>query len=304
MFGLAQKSWFFNSAPGDPRVYQASDFAQYFGKVLSTGLLHVNEVPGLNVKTGGTDLRTYVEPGSAIMEGYAYENTANEYLSHSLPEVSLDRIDRVVLRLDKKNANRYIKLFVREGEPSSSPVPPTLQRDSLVWELSLAQVRIRANTSTINPSDVFDERLDRTVAGLTFSLISKPSMADIQTGGYAVVAITEGQTDFEIPLSSFDKVGDGLTVYVSGKKAEYSSYEVIYPRTVRFNVGLPIGTKVEFEIIRGVLKLADDYVVNAGEVGMVDAGGYYESENVEGALQKIGSALFSPKRKYTGLKSI
>lgn len=302
MFGLAQKSWFFNSAPGDPRVYQASDFAQYFGKVLSTGLLHVNEVPGLNVKAGGADLRTYVEPGSAIMEGYAYENTANEYLSHSLPEVSLDRIDRVVLRLDKKNANRYIKLFVREGEPASSPVPPTLQRDSLVWELSLAQVRIRANTSTISPTDVFDERLDRTVAGLTFSLISKPSMADIQTGGYAVVATAEGQTDFEIPLSSFDKVGDGLTVYVGGKKAEYSSYEVIYPRTVRFNVGVSIGTKVEFEIIRGVLKLADDYVVNAGEVGMVDAGGYYESENVEGALQKIGLTLFKPRPPIYGIE--
>jgi len=124
---LAEKSWFFNSAPGDPRVYQASDFAQYFGKVLSTGLLHINEVPGLQVKASGTDLRTFVEPGGAIMEGYAYENTDNVYLTHNLPEVSLDRIDRVVLRLDKKNANRHIKLFVREGVPATVPVPPTLR---------------------------------------------------------------------------------------------------------------------------------------------------------------------------------
>ena len=299
---MAQKSWFFNSAPGDPRIYQASDFAQYFGKVLSTGLLHINEVPGLQVKASGADLRTYVEPGGAIMEGYAYENTDNEYLAHNLPEVSLDRIDRVVLRLDKKNANRYIKLFIREGEPSTEPIAPTLQRDNLVWELSLAQVRIRANTSTINPSDVFDERLDRTICGLVFSLISKPALADIQTGGYAVTATVEGQTDFEIPLQSFDKVGDGLTVFVGGKKAEYSSYQVLYPRTVRFNVGLPLNTKVEFEVIRGVLKLEDDYVVNAGEVGIIDAGGYFESENVEGALQKIGQSLFAPKPKVYGVR--
>lgn len=299
---MAEKSWFFNSAPGDPRVYQASDFAQYFGKVLSTGLLHIDNVPGLQVKAGGTDLRTYVEPGGAIMEGYAYENTDNVYLTHSLPEVSLDRIDRVVLRLDKKNANRYIKVFIREGVPATVPVPPTLQRDNLVWELSLAQVRLRANTSAISPADVFDERLDRTVAGLVYSLISKPSLADIQTGGYSATATTEGQTDFEIPLVSFDKVGDGLTVYVNGEKAPYNSYEVIYPRTVRFNVGKPLGTLVEFGIIRGVLKLDDSYVVNAGEVGIIDAGNYYESENVEGALQKIGLTLYGPKPKVYGVR--
>lgn len=302
MFYLAQKSWFFNSAIGDPRIYQASDFAQYFGKVLSTGLLHVDEVPGLLVSADGTDLSTYVEPGGAIMEGYSYENTDNEYLTHSLPEVNLDRIDRIVLRLDKKNANRYIKLFVIEGEPGLNPIAPTLQRDNLVWELSLAQVRIRANTSTINSTDVLDERLDRDVCGLVFSLISKPAPADIQTGEYAVTATVEGQTDFEIPLQSFDKVGDGLKVFVSGKKAEYSSYEVLYPRTVRFNIGLPINTKVEFDIIRGRVLLEDDYVVTAGAVGIVDSGNYYDSDNVQGALQQIGQTLFIPKPKVYGVR--
>lgn len=299
---MAQKSWFFNSAIGDPRIYQASDFAQYFGKVLSTGLLHIDEIPGLQVRAGGTDLHTYVEPGGAIMEGYAYENTDNEYLSHSLPEVGLDRIDRVVLRLDKKNANRYIKLFVIEGEPSLNPVAPALQRDSLVWELSLAQVRIRANTSSINTTDVIDERKDRTVCGLVYSLISKPAPADIQTGGYSVAATTEGQKDFEIPLKSFDIVGDGLTVYVGGDKAPFNSYELIYPRTVRFKVGKPVGTLVEFDIIRGRVLLEDDYVVTAGEVGIVDGGNYFVAENVEGALQQIGNRLFAQKPKVYGVK--
>lgn len=302
MFYLAQKSWFFNSAIGDSRIYQASDFAHYFGKVLSTGLLHNDEVPGLLVKADGTDLRTYAEAGSAIMEGYAYENTDIEYLTHSLPEVNLDRIDRIVLRLDKKNANRYIKLFVIEGEPGQNPTPPALQRDSLVWELSLAQVRIRANTSTINSTDVLDERMDRAVCGLVYSLISKPAPADIQKGGYAVTATVEGQTDFEIPLMSFDIVGDGLTVFVGGEKAPYSSYELVYPRNVKFSVGKPIGTLVEFDIIRGRVLLEDDYVVTAGSVGIVDAGGHYESGNVEGVLQKIGQKLFKPRPPIYGIE--
>ncbi|MEF7566407.1 hypothetical protein V4V35_25805, partial [Bacillus infantis] len=88
---MVQKSWFFNSAPGDPRTYQASDFAKYFGMVLSTGLLHTDNNPGLRVTADGTGLQTSVEPGSAIMEGYAYENTTNEVLDHSLPEIEVDR---------------------------------------------------------------------------------------------------------------------------------------------------------------------------------------------------------------------
>jgi hypothetical protein len=170
-----ERYFFFNSAPGDTRSYQAADFANYFGNVLSTGLLHKDNVPALQVKCEGTDLRTYVEPGKAIMQGYAYENTENLYLQHALPEPTFDRIDRIVLRLDKRNQSRYIKLFVKQGEPSETPVPPELQRDDFIYELSLAQIRVRANTSTLNPNDLVDERLDDDLCGLAHSLISIPT---------------------------------------------------------------------------------------------------------------------------------
>ncbi|PUF85658.1 MULTISPECIES: phage tail protein [unclassified Geobacillus] len=172
---MAEISKFFNSAPGDPRTYQASDFADYFGSVLSTGLLHTDNIPALEVKCDGTDLRTYVTPGKAIIQGYLYENTSNLYLDHALPEPTLDRIDRIVLRLDKRNQSRYIRLFVKQGTPSENPVPPDLQRDDFIYELSLAQIRVRANTSTLNPADLIDERLDENLCGLVHSLISIPT---------------------------------------------------------------------------------------------------------------------------------
>jgi hypothetical protein len=172
---MAEISKFFNSAPGDPRTYQASDFADYFGSILSTGLLHTDNIPALEVKCDGNDLRTYVTPGKAIIQGYLYENTSNLYLDHALPEPALDRIDRIVLRLDKRNQSRFIKLFVKQGVPSSNPVPPDLQRDDFIYELSLAQIRVRANTSTLNPADLIDERLDENLCGLVHSLISIPT---------------------------------------------------------------------------------------------------------------------------------
>jgi hypothetical protein len=216
-------SKFFNSAPSDPRTYQASDFADYFGSVLSTGLLHTDNVPALEVKCDGNDLRTYVTPGKAIIQGYLYENTSNLYLDHALPEPTLDRIDRIVLRLDKRNQSRYIKLFVKQGTPSANPVPPDLQRDDFIYELSLAQIRVRANTSTLNPADLIDERLDENLCGLVHSLISIPTnqfqaewdafMASVQDEGFTP------RTEFDAHLA------DTVKHITAAERAAWNSAE-------------------------------------------------------------------------------
>lgn len=199
---MAMRSLFFNSAPGDPRTYQASDLAWYFNLALSTGLIHTDNVPAMQVRCEGTDLRTYIEPGTAIMQGYAFENTANEFMQHALPEATMDRIDRIVLRLDKRNQSRWILPFVKQGVADASPVPPALQRDNFVYELSLAQIRVRANTASLNPADLIDERLDEQLCGLVNSMFSVPTsqfqaqwdafMASIQNDGFTPLTTFNG----------------------------------------------------------------------------------------------------------------
>ena len=301
MFLMAEIYKFFDSTEDDLRFYQASDFANYFGKVLSTGLLHIDEVPGLEVSGTGSDLNLYVSPGGAIMKGHLYENTTPKKLEVGLPESSLDRIDRVVLRFDNRYESRYIRLFVKQGESSVNPVAPTLQRDNEIYELSLASIRVRSNTSSISLTDIKDERLDKEVAGLTFSLISKPHLADIAREDYTATAVMDGQTDFVIPFESFSKDGDGLTVFVDGRKAPTSSYTILHPRTVRFNTGKPYGTLVEFDVIRGVILMPDDYVLSADEVKVLDNGGYFLETNVEGALQKLASDLNNSRKEVANL---
>lgn len=172
---MAQKYYFFNSAPGDERLHQASDFARYFGNVLTSGLFSLDNQIGLRVQSDGTDMRSYVETGKALIKGFAYENDADEYLLHDLPEVTNNRIDRVVLRLDLRNQNRFIKVFVKSGVADAAPVPPELQRDNFIYELSLAQILVRANTSTINPADITDERLEEQLCGIVNSMITVPT---------------------------------------------------------------------------------------------------------------------------------
>ena len=166
-----EESSFFNSVDGD-RQYDMEQFAAFFKLFLSTGLYHKDNVPALKV-TKATGLQSQAEPGSAFLEGYMYNNTEDILLTHSAADATNPRIDRVVLRLDRGVNSRYIKAFVKAGTPATSPVPPTLQRDDIIYEVSLAQVRVNAGATTI--ASVTDERLDQSVAGLVTSLITVPT---------------------------------------------------------------------------------------------------------------------------------
>jgi len=172
---MAQEYKFFNSGVNDPRHYKASDFADYFGSVLSSGLLHTDNVPGMSVVVDAGTLNTIVAPGKAIMKGHMYENTTPLKLTHSIPEATMDRIDRIVLRLDLRNSERSILLHVKEGLPDAVPIVPDLQRDNFIYEISLGQIRVRANTVQLLASDIVDERLDLDVCGIVHSLISIPT---------------------------------------------------------------------------------------------------------------------------------
>lgn len=175
---------FFNSAPGDERWHYASDFADYFGDVLSSGLLHKDGTPNLQVKVNVGTMQTYVEIGKALIQGYQYQNTTPLFLAHGLPEPNLDRIDRIVLRLDKRNNARFIRLFVKEGVSATNPVPPSLQRDQYVFELSLAQIRLTKNTSSLEPLKLVDERMKEDLCGIVYSLISVPTSVFQQQWDY------------------------------------------------------------------------------------------------------------------------
>lgn len=172
---MAQRFLFFNSIDGDRRRYQAQDFAEYFGSVLSSGLLHTDEIPGMSVSVEAGTMNTVVNAGKAIMRGHLYENTTPHTLTHRIPEPDADRIDRIVLRLDLRQSERNILLHIKEGEPSTNPEPPPLQRDNMIYEISLAQIFVERNTSTLNPSNLTDERLDEDVCGLVNSLLTVPT---------------------------------------------------------------------------------------------------------------------------------
>lgn len=218
---MAEIYKFFNSTDTDKRTYQASDFADYFDTVLSTGLISVDENAGLEV-THIDNLNVNVSAGKAIMKGHLYENTSDLSLDLNVPETDVDRIDRIVLRLDLSNEERSIKLDVLRGTPADSPKPPALTRGSFVHELSLAQVYLERNTSSVG--SVTDERLDESLCGLASSLITVPtSQFEAEWDSWLGDTKTEWQTWFddvqqESPASQAEH--DALQDEVTAHKAE------------------------------------------------------------------------------------
>lgn len=163
----------FDSVDGDREV-TAADFAKYYTEILTNGVFHRNNLPSLRVSKG-VGLTTSVEIGAAFVEGYMYRNTAPIELLHTVGNPSYPRIDRVVVKLDRTISKRYVRVFVKEGIPATTPQPPALQRDDFVYELSLAQVRVNAGTSVIN--SVTDERMDQAMCGVVSSIIEVPTSA-------------------------------------------------------------------------------------------------------------------------------
>ena len=207
---MAEISSFFNDLNGD-REYDAEIFALYFKQFLSNGLYHRNNVPALLVRKGAGTTTT-MDPGSAYIEGYMYVNTELETFSHGLADNTNPRVDRIVLRLDRSLNVRAINAVVKMGVPAKNPLPPALERNDVVYEISLAQVRINAGVNEVY--SVVDERLDPNVAGLVSSLITAPTDGLLQDWNTFMDKVQNSKLEYEADWAE----------WVSGMNAQKDAY--------------------------------------------------------------------------------
>lgn len=162
-----EKSGFFNSSDGD-RVYDATDFAAYFGSLVSNGIFYATAT-NLQVSPE-TGLAVSVAAGSAWINGYRYENTDALNMLLVTANGSNPRIDRIVLRLSQ--INRSIRLAVVTGTSAVTPVAPSLTRTSDIYELGIADVLIPTAATTIAANNITDTRLNNSLCGMVNSLVT------------------------------------------------------------------------------------------------------------------------------------
>lgn len=165
--------WFFDSTDDDERELSADDFAAWLQSFVTSGIR--NGGTCLEV-TPGNGLTVNVDNGIGNVLGYVIrltEDIDGRFYNVALPPAhpQYPRIDRIVLRLDRRKQTRYIKPMVAMGTASATPQPPDLTRNNEIWELSLAQVRVNDNATEILPTDIKDERFYTELCGLMNSVL-------------------------------------------------------------------------------------------------------------------------------------
>lgn len=169
---MAEQSSFFNAViqNGVPdRIYKAEIFARFFSSFIGNGVFP-NPATGLQVVSIDNNMTVKVKMGKAWINGYYYENSDDLILNIDNADGVLHRIDSVVLRLDF--INREIKTYVKKGVFSSSPLSPNLVRDSSMYELCIANIRVNAGVLSISQSNITDTRLNNELCGIVTQTVN------------------------------------------------------------------------------------------------------------------------------------
>ncbi len=151
----------FNSINGD-RKYKADDFAQYFATFIGNGIF-VKPSDCLQVMAVTNAMKVIIRPGKAWVNGYYLINDADHTLNIEPSDTGLNRIDRIVIRLDF--LQRKMSVEIKKGALSASPVAPTLKRDADAYELALADIYIAKGALTITQATITDTRLNNNLCG-------------------------------------------------------------------------------------------------------------------------------------------
>ena len=273
---------FFDSVQGD-RVYDADDISNYFLKLISNGVF---ATPSNSMQVqANSGMQIAVSAGWGFINCKWVNNSTAYLLTLDAADVSLNRIDRIVLRLDRNVGVRRIDIAVKTGTPAANPTAPVLTRqENGIWELSLAQIYVGADVSAITQADITDERPNTELCGFITGLIDQIDTTNlfaqftnafetwfdrvqqtvqatnmIEGNRYVVPLDEEGELDmFTIPTSNYNYTLDVLHIYINGMlltpDVDYreghdslGTTTIVLIRTVDV-----AGTVVEYEVLKGV----------------------------------------------------
>lgn len=293
---------YFNSVNGD-RKYNADDISNYFLKLISNGVfatpsnaMQVQAIAGMSVS---------VSAGWGFINCKWINNDAPYVLTLNASDVVLNRIDRVVLRLNSANSMRSMGIYIKTGSAANSPQPPTLTRDGNVYELSLAQIYIGADVTEITQANITDERANTSVCGWVTGLIDQIDTTNLfaqydaafnewftnvketlatttlvrqYTSTYTTT--TTAETTIPVNISVYNDALDVLNVYVNGMKltpnVDFTETNGVVTLAQTLDV---IGTVVGFEVLKSIDGSEAESVIDMvytlqTEVGKITANDY------------------------------
>ncbi|MEG2575509.1 MAG: hypothetical protein RSA41_05705, partial [Christensenella sp.] len=164
----------YNAETGLPtydRPASAADLREMTKKILNNGV-YPNPSTNFQVFAHTAEMTVTVKPGVAWIEGAFCAEAEDRMLALQASE-TLDRIDRIVLRLDLSTNARKIDLYVIKGTAAASPIAPAITRNNTVYELCIANIFVAKNTTVVTGERITDTRMDSMVCGWVTGVIDQ-----------------------------------------------------------------------------------------------------------------------------------
>ena len=186
-------------------TYTAEEAAGYHS-ARTSGVYCLDEDFKVSLSSGGKSVwissgRAWVHPSR--FTGYSIIMRWPVTLALSTPTLLCSRIDRVVLRFDRRARRSYLTVLkgteIFGGTPSSSAAPQ-ITRNEYVYDLCLAEIRYFAGTNII-PS-LIDTRGDESLCGLMrdgVTRIPELTIGTVTTGETASATIKNGVLSLVLP---------------------------------------------------------------------------------------------------------
>ena len=187
------------SAENRDRAANSQIFADYLKSFFSDGIFPVlDQFPNMHQlavrASNPAGMSVVVDTGMGLISGRQYAQDAERTLQIPTADTSLPRKDRIVLRMDLNTQYRNNELYVVTGTAASSPQPPALTRNNVVYELALATISVAANATSITAADITDERANTDVCGYVTNVLGQVDTSVINAQFQAFFEQTQENT--------------------------------------------------------------------------------------------------------------
>lgn len=161
-----------NTGTVDEPIYDRAITAEderTFNKMRYTNGVFSSVGDGLSV-SANNNMTVTVGTGGCHIEGAMMCNTAAVNLELEAADVSLNRIDRIVARLNLSTSVRSITLEVKTGTAATNPLPKPVCEPNY-FEIVLADVYVKNGTTSIGTANITDQRLNSALCGFVVAAI-------------------------------------------------------------------------------------------------------------------------------------
>ena len=166
---------FYNSL-GKDRVYNAEQMSAIFDGVITDGVFA--SIGGKLIPTAGSGMQVIVKPGKCWFNSTWTVNDSELPLSIPAADVSLTRIDAIVVRVNSAINTRANSIAVVKGTASANPVKPTLASNPTLHQYALGYVTVPANATSISASNI-EVNVGKSTCPFVTSVLQQTNIDDL-----------------------------------------------------------------------------------------------------------------------------